>query len=215
MLYSITKFFAAIIAPPFCFYCRIWLLNEATFCADCYEKISHPSPFFLKHDWGVVPVYAVSAYQDPVKKLILAKYYRDRIAAYQLGLLMTQALPTDYLFDYIIPIPLHWMRYAWRGYNQATEIAQSISVSTNTPILHALKRVRRTKNQSTLTKLQRAENVHHVFLVKPWARKLLHGKKILLIDDLMTTGSTLSVALRTMHSANPAEIRCLVACRVV
>ncbi len=91
-----------------------------------------------------VKVYAISRYQEPLCSLIRAKHVRDIVASTELGELLWQMTHISSLsFDYLIPIPLHWTRYAWRGFNQADEIARVISRHSGKPVVHILKRVRK------------------------------------------------------------------------
>ena len=120
-----------ILSPPSCAYCHTYLHNTSVLCDSCSAQILplDVSNLSLTHDRSMF-VYAVSNYQDPLKKLILAKQYSQRVASAQLGRLMW-----DYsgiaasTFDYIIPIPLHWKRYARRGYNQAEVMAHQLVTS--------------------------------------------------------------------------------------
>jgi ComF family protein len=162
-----------------------------------------------------VPVFAISAYRDPIKSLILAKGAQNVVAARQMGLLLWQMTDLKHQhFDYIVPVPLHWWRYAQRSYNQAAEIAYGISTQAHIPVLHALKRTRATVRQSELSYDARAENVQHAFAVNPKMYAKLRGARILLVDDLMTTGATLKVCARQLLRHKPASIVVGVASRV-
>ena len=161
-------------------------------------------------------VLAISDYKDPLKKLILAKGWSDALASYQMGQLLWQYLPLQSLdYDIIVPIPLHWTRYAWRGFNQAHEIARVLQKKKNVPIFHLLKRVKKTAFQSTLVSSLRVENLKQAFVLNGVQAKDYAGKHILLIDDLMTTGSTLRAAAKVLLLLKPRKITVVVVCRVV
>jgi ComF family protein len=161
-------------------------------------------------------VFAISDYKDPLKKLILAKGWSDTIASYQMGQLMWDYVPLQQLdIDVIIPIPLHWTRYAWRGFNQAEEIAQVIHKKKNVPIKHLLKRIKRTAFQSTLVSSLRGENLKDAFVLNDAQANACTQKHLLLIDDLMTTGSTLRAAATELLKLKPKKITVAVVCRVI
>jgi ComF family protein len=206
----------AIIAPPMCASCKIFLRNRTVFCVPCSALIRPiVSCTMIVTATHSVPVFAISAYKDPIKSLILAKGAQNVVAARQMGLLLWQMtdLKTQN-FDYIVPVPLHWWRYAQRSYNQAAEIAYGISTQAHIPVLHALKRTRATVRQSELSYDARAENVQHAFAVNPKMYAKLRGARILLVDDLMTTGATLKVCARQLLRHKPASIVVGVASRV-
>ena len=206
----------AFLIPLLCAYCKKFLSNFDILCCDCRYKIF---PIVSKNI-DVTPsfsmtVFAISDYKDPLKKLILAKSWSDTLASYQMGELMWDYLPLQELdYDVIVPIPLHWTRYAWRGFNQAHEIAKVLQKKKNVPLCHLLKRVKRTKFQSTLISSLRVENLKEAFVLNTQAQDYTN-KHILLIDDLMTTGSTLRSAAKTLLALKPRKITVAVVCRVI
>jgi ComF family protein len=122
-------------------------------------------------------------------------------------------------FDVVVPIPLHWTRYAWRGFNQACEMGAAVAKARGVPLARFLARTRRTTFQSRLKADERRKNVSQVFGVNPWYRvmgdEVIRGKHVLLVDDLCTTGATLSQAAKIIAKHKPASITALVACRAV
>lgn len=161
-------------------------------------------------------VFAISSYQEPLKSLILAKAQSQRLASKQLGILMWNLTPIkNNDFDYVVPIPLHWTRYAYRGYNQAEVIASVIARKSGKPLVHLLKRNRRTLFQSKLDVEQRSENLHNAFDVVKVDRELYKNKRLLLVDDLMTTGSTFKNAAKKLLILKPAGIMGVVSCRTI
>jgi competence protein ComFC len=206
-----------LVCPAFCVQCKTILAEDLIFCAICFATIKPVASLTL----AITPktsvrVFAISAYEDPIKSLILAKINTQRLASRQLGHLMWRMLPFDALeFDYIVPVPLHWTRYAYRGFNQAEEIALVIAKKSGKPLLNLLYRNRRTVFQSSLHPEERADNVMNVFSVRKHGNIALEGKKILLVDDLMTTGSTVKAAIRSMRKLKPALIEVVVAARCI
>jgi ComF family protein len=205
-----------LLSPPICAHCNASLLQRTIFCDRCFATIAPviSLPIRLTKRY-VMPVYAVSAYQPPLQKLIVAKRYNMRVAAIELGQLTWQlsGIATKE-FDCIIPVPLHWTRYARRWYNQAEVMAQQMSQKSGVPVVSALRRVRATRYQAELDRLVRHENVRGVFSLTQQAEQY-RGKRIVLVDDLMTTGATLTQAAKALLALHPASITAVVACRVV
>lgn len=205
------------IAPPFCAYCKIFLWHDTILCAVCRNKIqpivSHDLPIT---NTRLMRVFAISAYRDPVRRLILAKSVSNCAVAYQLGQLMWELTDIQYQqFDYIIPVPLHWTRYAWRGYNQAYEMGCALSKNSGIPVLDALKRIRATKQQSAMKGHERVSNVANVFQARVSIKDRLKGKRILLVDDLMTSGSTLRACAKELYAYHAADVMVVVVSRVI
>lgn len=209
--------FLTIIAPPFCAYCKKFLIDELVFCGQCKSNIipivSITRPITKKYS---MKVFAVSDYKDPLKKLILAKRWGAIAASGQLGqLLWKMSYIKQVNFDYIVPIPLHWTRFARRGFNQAQEIAQVIAQESGKPVINLLKRPKRTAYQSQLTYAQRSENLKNAFLLNNVATNNYKNKRLLLVDDLMTTGATLHAGARALLQLRPQTITAAVICRVI
>ena len=107
--------------------------------------------------------------------------------------------------DLVVSIPLYWRRAWWRGYNQAAAIAEQIGKCIGVPVARGcLRRVRHTPQQLQPSAAARRENVRGAFRVSRGANVV--GKRILLVDDVMTTGSTAGEAARTLRDAGAAEI---------
>jgi len=211
------KTVAAIISPPYCVYCKVFMLKRVPLCEECIlmvrPVVSAVIPLTKKYS---VKVLAISGYQDPLKGLILAKRYSNIVASRQLGELMWEMTYVQHTeFDYIVPVPLHWTRYTRRGFNQAQEMGIVIAQKSGKPMVNLLKRVKRTKLQASCSALQRAGNLKDAFELNVRDATEYEGKHLLLIDDLMTTGSTLKVAAQELVLLKPASITVLVACRVV
>jgi len=118
-------------------------------------------------------------------------------------------------FDIIVFIPLHWTRYAARGFNQAQIIAEHLAKKTGKPVIPFLIRSKKTKFQASLSVDERDANVQDAFRIdKKYAHEIT-GKKILLVDDLFTTGSTIKSAAHALYLYNPIKIDAFVVCRVV
>jgi ComF family protein len=162
-----------------------------------------------------MPVLAIGAYAQPLRSLILAKSHSNRAVSYQLGKLVWElSYIRNAEFDIIVPVPLHWTRYAWRGYNQAHVMAEVISEKTGKPIISLLKRMKRTPYQSEVKGVQRIQNVKDIFMLTKHYQEHAN-KKILLVDDLMTTGATLQSAAKKLMRLKPEKLTAIVAARVI
>lgn len=218
MLKTIINTCLSFIAPAYCPHCGLFITDEtAVFCAACEATILPVAPYNLKlSDSRLLDVYAVSSYKDPIKQLILAKASSNRTACMQMGYLMWRRTVLPYLqFDYLVPIPLHWTRFARRGYNQAEVIAHYLAQLSGKPMIKIVTRKRMTKFQSTLTPDQRLANVEKAFIVDEHNAHKIAGKRIMLVDDLMTTGATLQMAAKTIWKLKPAHVNAVVAARVI
>jgi len=206
-----------VIFPPYCVQCKQFLLHRDVFCGDCISKLHYIAtvPLRVTKKW-TVSVMAVTAYRQPLKRLILSKGWSDRIASYQLGQVIWERTSLCNLHvDYFVPIPLYWRRFAWRGYNQAHEIAHYLAQKSGKRVAPILKRVKHTKFQSSCSGQGRVENVKDVFRLCAKSKDRVAGKHIILVDDLMTTGATLKAVARELIKLKPASITAVVACRVV
>lgn len=165
-------------------------------------------------------VHAISAYISPVRDLILKKKYSDRLASRQLGqLLCEKTIILEKSFDLLIPVPLHWTRYARRGFNQAEEMACVLGKRMGVPVKNLVARKKRTVYQSLLSHDERQKNVEAIFKIKRRYKDIfdmmVYDKNILLVDDLCTTGATLKNVAQPILIARPRSITAVVASRVV
>lgn len=217
VFYKLSHVVRLYVMPSICAYCKSFLSVKAIFCDSCKDKIFPivSQKIDVTQRFSMT-VFAVSDYKDPLKKLISGKWWSDTVASYQMGELLWQYLPLNNLdYDVVIPIPLHWTRYAWRGFNQAQEIAYVVSKKKNVPLRHLLKRVKKTAFQSTLVSSMRVENLKEAFALNDGDKTSFEGKHILLVDDLMTTGSTLRSAAKVLLALKPKKITVAVVCRVI
>ena len=177
----------------------------AYFCPDCLsalEPIPEPPMAFGYLDG----VQAGLFYNDAAARLIHAfKYAGAKYLAESLGAF----LPTPPDADWIIPVPLHPFRRRQRGYNQSLLLAQHLSRTTGIPLQpRALTRIRNTPSQAQRTHAERPGNVRDAFL----AGRGLQGSHILLVDDVITTGSTLDACALALRMAGAAGVWAVTVC---
>lgn len=202
--------------PISCISCSKFLEDRDQFlCGFCSSLIKSISTLTLKLTEKVeAKVFAVSDYKDPMRAIVLAKHSRNRVAAQHLGVLLWESTDLKYTnFDYIVPLPLHWTRYAWRWYNQAEVMAEEIARLSNKPVLHLLKRSRRTISQTGLSRKERKTNMEDAFSLTEDSL-YVQDKTVLFIDDVMTTGTTIRSALKATRSLKIKNFLIGVACRV-
>lgn len=188
--------------PPLCGRCGRPLPSASAICSAC---TSGNGPTAL------VSLRAAAVYEGAVRSGVLAlKYKGQRRLAGPLGALLAQAVrDPGNPPDVIVPVPLHAARRRERGYNQAELLARSCAGLLGIPCeANALVRHRATPPQVGLPSAERRMNVSGAFaLSSPAAARLLAGKRVLLVDDVTTTGSTLDSAATALLAARPAEVR--------
>jgi len=146
----------------------------------------------------------------PIDQLIQRlKYAHDLSVARALGEIMADC--ADGLgFDAILPVPLHRSRLAERGFNQSVELARPLSRRSGLPmVLEGLRRTRQTPAQAGLSLLARRRNLKGAFA----ARRRFDGLRVLVVDDVMTTGATLDAVARCLKQAGASEVVNLVCAR--
>jgi len=157
--------------------------------------------------------YCFGAYEGTLRDLIhLFKYGRMKPLAKTLAAHMALALPRDQKFDCVVPLPLHWRRRWQRGFNQSELLARLTARRCGIRMVKAVRRTRATAAQAGLTNARRRENVANAFQVKK--PRMVAGRRILLIDDVMTTGATASACALALKRAGAASVTLLALARV-
>jgi ComF family protein len=118
--------------------------------------------------------------------------------------------------DALVPVPLHWRRRWARRFNQSAALAGAISAVCGVPVAHnGLKCVRATPQQVGRSRTERADNVQGAFVVPPENRVQIAGRRLVLVDDVLTSGATIDACTRVLLRAGAAHIDVLVFARVV
>jgi ComF family protein len=225
--------------PPLCSSCREPLGDGVGLCAPCWSKLAMIEPpycarlgipFAYDPGPGLLSMEAIAnppaydrsraavRYDDVARSLVHAYKYSDRLdLAPLLGRWMARA--GRELFegaDALVPVPLHWRRLWARRFNQSAALAETISANTGLPALHgALRRVRATVQQVGLSKAERADNVQGAFRVAADAKAHVAGRRLILVDDVLTSGATVDTCARALLRAGAAHVDVLVFARVV
>jgi ComF family protein len=162
---------------------------------------------------GFDAAYCFGAYEGTLRELIhLFKYGRMKPLARTLATHLVAALPLDRQFDVVVPMPLHWRRQWQRGFNQSEMLARATARRRGIPMVNAVRRVRATSAQAGLSNAARRENVAGAFRVrKPRA---IADQRVLLIDDVMTTGATASACALALKRAGAKSVALAALARV-
>jgi ComF family protein len=202
------KALALKIVPPRCASCGLPLQNfeddQEHLCGDCIMKLP---PFAGARSFG----YYTAELGKIIQEL---KFHGRRNLVKLLSPLLTAAFFESWSredFDLIVPVPLHAKRRRERGYNQSELLAKALERQISVPFLSALVRVRPTLPQVGLTHSERTENVRNAFQC-PQPQKVAR-KRVLLIDDVMTTGATVASASRALLKEGALRVSVLTIAR--
>jgi len=202
--------------PPFTAYLRdLADLVAPHRCAACRETSPRDPPLCDVCRAGLLPaeglppgVWAPYAHGGPLARAIYhAKYDNDPALARALGALLASQLEPDFgVFDRVVPVPLHPARLRMRGYNQAYALALPVARSLGARCdADSVVRVRAAASQTTAGRSLRADNVRGAFAVVRGAA--LHGQRVLVVDDVCTTGATLGEVMAAIGAAGATEVR--------
>ena len=224
--------------PTLCVACREPVSGEGV-CAKCWAKLSFIAPPYCPR-LGIPFVYdpgpellsmeaianppayqrarAAVRYDDVARTLVHALKYQDRTdLAPAMGRWMARA-GRELLAeaDALVPVPLHWRRGWSRRYNQSGALARVIERQTGVKLVSgALRRVRPTQQQIGLSRTERASNVQGAFKVAADRKADIAGRRVILIDDVLTSGATAGACAQALLRAKAAQVDVLVFARVV
>jgi competence protein ComFC len=196
------------IVAPFCQKCAepfSGAISDAFTCSNCANQNLHFDA-------------AVAGYRarGVVRRLIHEfKYHRRVYLRHLIGDWLAAVLTDPRIdparFDVIVPVPLHPAKRRERGFNQAALLARSLSRRTGVPLRDMLERVRFTRTQTAFDRAERMENLHNAFRLR--RRRDVRGLRVLLVDDVLTTGSTLSECARVLKEAGASCVYAATAAR--
>jgi ComF family protein len=226
--------------PPLCILCREPVADPDSLCPACWSELQFIDgpvcvrcglPFEIDAGPGTEcgaciadpPHFdrarAILRYDDASKKPVLALKHADRLDLVPAFAKWLDRAGRDLLAaaDMIVPVPLHRMRLWKRRYNQSAELARALARRSGLPLEPlVLERVKPTPSQGTMpSAAARRKNVAGAFRVPADLRAGLKGRRVLLVDDVLTTGATASASARALKRAGAASVFVLALARVV
>lgn len=188
---------------------------DGTMCKICDEKILDGNTFcdrckMIKYNFDKSNSFAI--YDDTASKIVKRfKYNSKKYYAEHIAKLMQQNAEYFKDIDYITFVPVTNKRKKERGFNQAEEIAKVLGEFNNIEVIDTLEKLGNGKHQAGLTQKERRENLSGSFSLRENVKEIIKSKNILIIDDVFTTGSTLSECAKALKSARtkkPAKVYC-------
>src|SRR5689334_19315793 len=225
--------------PPLCPACREPVRDPGGLCAACWSRLNFITrpycerlgiPFAYDPGPGILSMQAIAdppaygraraavRFDDVSRALVHALKYGDRLdLAPTMGRWMARAgheLLAD--ADGLVPVPLHWRRLWARRFNQSALLAKTIAQDSGVPVADGLlKRVKATAQQVGLSQAERALNVQGAFAVTAARKAEVAGRRLVLIDDVLTSGATSDSCARALLRAGAGRVDVLVFARVV
>ena len=230
---------ARLLFPPVCPGCRRIVSASGTLCGRCWPQlrmIEHPvcpvygTPFAHEMGEGFLSAQAIAdpppfarcrsaaAYDGAARRLVQALKYNDRtdLARWMAGWMHRAGHDLIADADVIVPVPLHAWRFFRRRFNQSAELGRALAQRTGLAFRpEALIRRRRTAQQVGLARSEREANVRGAFAVPDTMLAQVHGRRVLLVDDVYTTGATVNAATRALKRAKALEVDVLTFARVL
>lgn len=205
-----------VIFPAKCIFCRRLLSYDADvcICGECYAKLHFTGEAMMdlpqiSGKSSCDGAISVLQYTGVVKESLIRFKFNNKPCYYRTyGRLIADKLKRMNLaeqFDMVLSVPLHRLREFIRGYNQSLLVSRALSRQLNVPECSSLlKRIRNTDTQSLLDRQARLLNVRGAFIAKEPEK--IKGKSILLIDDILTTGSTLEECCKALKQAGAFRV---------
>jgi ComF family protein len=223
--------------PPLCAACREPVEGKGL-CPACWSKLSFITrpycerlgiPFAYDPGPGILSMAAIAEppayhraraavrFDEISRALVHALKYGDRLdLAPMMGRWMSHA-GRELLAeaDALVPVPLHWRRLWARRFNQSAMLAATVSAESGVPIAAtALKRVKPTAQQVGLTRAERAANIQGAFRVPDDGKAAVHGRRLVVLDDVLTSGATVEGCAKALLRTGAANVDVLVFARV-
>lgn len=228
-----------VLFPPVCLGCRSRVAASGTLCGACWPKLrflERPwcavmgTPFAHEMGEGFLSAEAIAApppferaraavvYSGIARRMVQGLKYNDRtdLAPWMAGWMLRAGAELVDRADVVVPVPLHWRRFLWRRFNQSAELARAVAKRSGLrfePL--ALERRKATRQQVGLGGREREDNVRGAFRVPPQAEMAVRGRRVLLVDDVYTTGATVSAATRALKRGGAKAVDVLTFARVL
>ncbi len=195
--------------PERCPYCNALVEPDDIACAHCMAQIKEKQKPILR---GAEGYRCVSSflYDGKVRKMLIRVKFHECVQHIrQVAEILAKDIRTvypDLSFDLITYVPMHPKDQRRRGYNQAEFLCRELSKVLDIPFARTLKKIKRTKKQHTLSYAERRKNLSGAFSLTD--RTAVRGKSILIVDDVVTSGTTLGACCKKLREAKPAVICC-------
>ncbi len=230
---------AGLLFPPVCAGCRRHVSQPGALCGACWPRLR-----FLERPWcavlgtpfqqymgeGLLSAEAIAnpppfararaavAYNGVARRMVQSLKYSDRtdLAPWMARWMMRAGAELVAEADVVVPVPLHWRRFLSRRFNQSAELARSIAALSGKSFEPAaVRRVKVTRQQVGLGLSERQDNVRAAFHVAPEHDASVRGRRILLVDDVYTTGATVCSVAKALKKQGAASIDVLTFARVL
>lgn len=230
---------ARMLFPPVCPGCRRQVTQPGALCGACWPRLRFlekpwcevmGTPF--AHDFGAgflsaeaianpppfARARAAVAYSGVARQMVQGLKFRDRtdLAPWMARWMLRAGSELIAEAEVVVPVPLHWRRFFWRQFNQSAELARTIAALAELPFAPtAVRRVKRTRQQVGLGQREREDNVRAAFTVPAQAEIEIHGRRVLVIDDVYTTGATVAAVTRALKKGGASAVDVLTFARVL
>ena len=230
---------ARLLFPPVCAGCRRMVSQPGALCGACWPKLR-----FLERPWcavmgtpfthdmgeGFLSAEAIAnpppferaraavAYSGVARQMVQGLKYTDRtdLAPWMARWMVRAGAELIADADVVVPVPLHWRRFLSRRFNQSAELARAIAGLAHLPFEPtAIRRVKLTRQQVGLALGSGEDNVRAAFAVPPEAEIAVRGRRVLVVDDVYTTGATVSAVARALKKGGAAAVDVLTFARVL
>lgn len=233
------KWPARLLFPPVCAGCRRHVSQPGVLCAECWPKlrlIERPwcpvmgTPFVHDMGAGFLSAEAIAdpppfdraraavAYSGVARRMVQGLKYQDRtdLAPWMARWMLRAGAELVAEADVIVPVPLHWRRFFRRKFNQSAELGRALSNLSGVPFSPAaVRRVKLTRQQVGLERHEREQNVRAAFRVPAEAEIEIAGRRVLLIDDVYTTGATVRAVTKALKKGGAGAVDVLTFARVL
>ncbi|WP_420208069.1 ComF family protein [Candidatus Electronema sp. JC] len=202
--------FLELLFPPRCIGCGEQMLSSRPplFCPACQTKLAPFPPCSARQNDLPFIAHSLCIYQEPISSLLVRLKFKGDLSGLSTIAALARAAQAERLPpepDLILPVPLHRSRLRWRGFNQAVLLARTCFPCWKDKIrVDLLQRHKKTAPQLGLSGAERRSNLAGAFRVR--RPEAVSGRRVLLVDDVFTTGSTLRECAEALRQAGAAEI---------